>query len=106
MIVDFKFNEKTGIWNRVKGSIIIAVAMMVFPLIPIGVMTILGETLIYLFPGSFGFDSDLYSSIFVEMWMGGVLTLMGIMVIFGRKGSSIGINTSSITHEVRSQEDP
>lgn len=89
-----EFNGKMITRNRYIGSVFMAVVMMVFPLIPIGGMAILGEIMAYLLPT--WFVSGIISSVFVEMWMGGVITLMGIMLAFGRKGSGLSINNGGV----------
>ena len=90
-----EFNGKIITKNRYIGSFIMAISIMIFPLIPLGVITILGEVLAHyhiasLVPG-------IYISAFGEMWIGGMISLVGLFVVFGRKGSGLSINT----HETR-----
>jgi len=85
-----EFNGKVITKNRYVGSFVMAISMMIFPLIPIGVITILGEVIAHFFPT--WYESGLYSSVFIEMWIGGVITLLGVFMTFGRKGSGLSIN--------------
>ena len=84
------WNGKVITENRIIGSFIMAISMTIFPLIPIAAMMVFGEIAAYIFPS--WYEHGIISSRFLEMWMGGVITLMGLLVAFGRKGSGLSIN--------------
>jgi len=69
--------------------------MMIFPLIPITVITLLGE--VFAHYRLFGLSPGLYLSVFVEMWLGGMITLIGILVMFGRNKCGLAINQSILS---------
>ncbi len=89
-----EFNGKVITKNRYIGSAFMAVVIMFFPLVPIAGMTLMGEIMTRLLPT--WFEPGIISSVFVEMWMGGVITLMGVLMLFGRKGSGLSINNKEV----------
>jgi len=92
-----EFNGKVITRNRYIGSILMAIGTMIFPLIPIGFMTLFGEVVAYILPG--WYESGLLISVFIEMWMGGMLSILGFFMLFGRKGSSFGMNIPSLDNQ-------
>ncbi len=92
-----EYNGKVITENYLVASVLMAFGIMLFPLIAVGFMTIFGEGLAYLFPG--WFEPKLILSVFTEMWMGGVLTLMGFFMVFGKKGNSFGVNIPSLDNQ-------
>lgn len=85
-----EFNGKTITTNKFIGAFLMSIAIMVFSFIANGVMIVIGEAMSYVAPQ--WFEPGLLWPLFTQMWIGGVLSLMGVIVVFGRKGSSVGLN--------------
>ena len=88
-----EFNGKTITTNRFVGAFLMAVGIMGLSFISNGFMILFGEVMAYFAPQ--WFEPGLLTPMFTEMWIGGVIALMGLFMIFGRKGSSFVLNDPS-----------
>lgn len=83
-------NKKTITENRFVGALLMAIGVIVLSLISNGFMALFSELAGFLAPR--WFEPGLITAMFIEMWMGGIIGLMGFFVIFGRSGSSFWLN--------------
>ena len=93
-----EFNGKVITKNRIVSLTIMSLGIMGLSLVACLLITAGGEGLAFVFPQ--WFERGLFFSKLDGMWVGGIVTLMALFMLFGRKGSSFSINT----HEERSQE--
>jgi len=87
-----EINGKNLTENRYVSAVLMAFGIIGLSGISVLLMTFCGESMAYLFPQLF--ERGVFLENLPGMFSGGIVALLGFLVLFGRKGCSVAINTS------------